>query len=191
MKNVRFFLWAPAVQIWWNKLVLMCGDTHLWFFISHGHSFGASLRCHTKNTSARTYSFPVKLFEPYVRGHEPMRVHSTGWWVATGYHVVESAVWAWAGESQCALKRHSAAHERAQRNVFFCQVYKGTFISQHTPYHPAHLPRRPALFSRHYHAAHCTYGLCLHFLFFFHLTLKIPAAILFFLSGDEEPLKLQ
>ncbi len=49
----------------------------------------------------------------------------------------ESAVWAWAGESQCALKRHSAAHARARRCFSFCcQVYKGAVTPQHTPHHP-------------------------------------------------------
>lgn len=84
-------------------------DTHLWFFISHGHSFGASLRFHTKNTGARTYPFPYKIFEPCVRGHAFVHVRNAGRWMATGNHEDESAVWAWAGESQCAWQGHMHA----------------------------------------------------------------------------------
>lgn len=38
--------------------------------------FGASLRCHTKNASARTYSLPSKVSEQNVRVHAPVRVQS-------------------------------------------------------------------------------------------------------------------
>lgn len=109
-------------------------NTYLWFFISHGHSFGASLRCHTKNTGTRTCSFPVTIFEWNVRGHEQVRVHSPGLWMANGDHMGECAVWPWAGESRCALQGYSAPRARAQRCFSFgCAVCWFSYPTTCTP----------------------------------------------------------
>ena len=60
--NVGFYTSPGATDpLEHSGSVKQSGNTHLWFLISHGHSFGASLCCHTKNTGARTYSSPIKI----------------------------------------------------------------------------------------------------------------------------------
>lgn len=176
-----FKLEAPLTQ---NNILKHSGDAHLWFFISHGHSFGASLRCHTKNTSARTYSCTFKLFfrTCAVMCQCASTSHGAEW--LTSSHEGESAVWTWAGPRGLvprARYRHIQAHVHAHSVVFsFVWRITHTEIPQCAVHCPADLlsALRSTVSVFIQNSIHTGILKKYELFLFFNLTQYIPVAIL-------------